>query len=106
MAKKEENEEKMERNREDEHHKDVKVEVEGGVEKMELVEEREEEKAEAQEMDSKEAPTRPPPLHVTRVVYLPYLPLSVHRATVETVSWVVPFHCFNMEFTKPKSRTT
>ena len=29
---------------------------------------------------------RPPPLHATRVIYLPYLPLSVHRATVESVS--------------------
>ncbi|KAL5106879.1 hypothetical protein TcWFU_005708 [Taenia crassiceps] len=84
-VKKEENEEKIERKREDEHRKDVKVEVEGTVERMEIVEEREEEKVEAQEVDLKEAPTRPPPLHVTRVVYLPYLPLSVHRATVETL---------------------
>ncbi|KAL5965702.1 hypothetical protein TSMEX_006546 [Taenia solium] len=85
VVKKEGNEEKMERKREDEQHKDVKVEVEGAVERMELVEEREEEKVEAQEVDLKETPTRPPPLHVTRVVYLPYLPLSVHRATVETL---------------------
>lgn len=30
-------------------------------------------------------PLRPPPIHVTRVVYLPYLPLTVHRATLATV---------------------
>nr|CDS23391.1 arsenite resistance protein 2 [Echinococcus granulosus] len=84
VIQKEGNEESMERKQEDEHHKDVKVGVEGAVEKMEIVEGKEEEVGTKGEY-SKEAPTRPPPLHVTRVVYLPYLPLSVHRATVETL---------------------
>lgn len=34
------------------------------------------------------------PLHATRVVYLPYLPLSIHRATIETVS----IACYFMSF--------
>lgn len=53
-------------------------------EKMEVTEEEDQRAVVQLEMGAKPSKT---PLHANRVIYLPYLPLSIHRSTVETVSF-------------------
>ncbi|KAM3186376.1 hypothetical protein ACTXT7_004441 [Hymenolepis weldensis] len=52
------------------------------IEKMEVTEEEDQTVVGQLEIETKPAKT---PLHANRVIYLPYLPLSIHRSTVETL---------------------
>lgn len=66
----------------------------GASEKMDVTEQQVE-PMDAVDQEKKEAKPPKTPLHATRVVYLPYLPLTIHRSTVENVSSVPlkPFFC-------------